>query len=66
VPASTTANFADTGQANGIAVVTSGTSGGSLVSFVSQSATQKVRVTLTLGTNSGTYTANLAFTYAIN
>ena len=66
VPTATTANFADTAQASGVAVVTSGTGGGSLTSALSQSATKKVRFTLALGGTSGTYTANLAFSYIVN
>lgn len=66
VPTATTANFANTAQANGVAVVTSGTSGGSLSSLASVAATKTVRVTLTLGTNSGTYTGNLSFSYFVN
>lgn len=66
VPTATTANFADTAQARGLANVTTGTSGGSLVSIASVTATKTVRVTLTLGTNSGTYTANIGFSYFVN
>lgn len=66
VPTSTTANFADTAQARGIGVVTSGTSGGSLVSIVSVAASKNVQVTLTLGSNSDTYTGVVAISYFVN
>lgn len=66
VPTATTAVFADAAQANGVSVVTSGTGLGNLVSVVTTASSRNIRVTMTLGTNAGTYTMNLALTYKIN
>lgn len=66
IPAALTNAFVNGGQANGVANVTSGTGGGTLVSLASASSSRNITVTLALGGNSGTYTANLSFGFLIN